>query len=140
MKNSSKDRFEKKLIRFINEIDKGWKKTKGDILTYEFWLQHKAEIYKKYGFTDEEWNKANRLIRSWTADENGIKKTKRHERKKKLREEKNLDFAEFDNGKQERLDEVGEEEINSYNSWLGDVNDEGLGYDEFLDMKENKKC
>jgi predicted nucleic acid-binding protein len=138
MKNSSKDRFEKKLIRFINEIDKGWKKTKCNILTYEFWLQHKAEIYKKYGFTDEEWNKACRLIRSWSTSDS--LKTKRYYRKKELHESKQRFITEIKSGKQERLDEVGEEEINSYNSWFGDVNDEGLGYDEFLDMKENKKC
>jgi len=138
MKNSSKDRFEKKLIRFINEIDKGWKKTKGDILTYDIWLQHKAEIYKKYGFTDEEWNKACRLIRSWSTSD--PHKTKRYDRKKELHESKQQFITEMKSGKQERLDEVGEEEIHSYNSWLGDVNDEGLGYDKFLDMKDKEEC
>lgn len=138
MKNSSKDRFEKKLIRFINEIDKGWKKTKGNIPTYEIWHQHKAEIYKKYGFTDEEWNKACRLIRSWSTSD--PHKTKRYNRKKEQHESKQRFITEMKSGKQERLDEVGEEEIHSYNSWLGDVNDEGLGYDEFLDMKGKEEC
>lgn len=41
---------------------------------------------KEYGFTEEEWEKGCRLIRSWTADENGLKKTKRYERKKMLRD------------------------------------------------------
>ena len=64
MKNTSKDRFEKKLIRFIREVDKQHDKFGRDISTYDLYMQHRDEIYKKYGFTDEEWNKACRLIRS----------------------------------------------------------------------------
>lgn len=80
MKNTQKDRFEKKLIRFFREWDK--KKP----LTMLEWQEFSATLYKKYGFSDEELYKARRLVKSWTADENGLKKTKRIERKKMLRD------------------------------------------------------
>lgn len=80
MKNTQKDRFEKKLIRFIREWDKKHPITMSD------WQEFSATLYKKYGFTDEEWHKAIRLTKSWTADENGLKKTKRIQRKKTLRD------------------------------------------------------
>ena len=80
MKNTQKDRFEKKLIRFIREWDKKHPITISD------WEEFSATLYKKYGFTDEEWHKAIRLTKSWTADENGLKKTKRIQRKKTLRD------------------------------------------------------
>ena len=80
MKNTQKDRFEKKLIRFFREWDK--KKP----LTMLEWQEFSATLYKKYGFSDEELYKARRLVKSWTADENGLKKTKRIQRKKTLRD------------------------------------------------------
>ena len=80
MKNTQKDRFEKKLIRFFREWDK--KKS----LTMLEWQEFSATLYKKYGFSDEELYKARRLVKSWTADENGLKKTKRIQRKKTLRD------------------------------------------------------
>lgn len=80
MKNTQKDRFEKKLIRFFREWDK--KKP----LTMLEWQEFSATLYKKYGFSDEELYKARRLVKSWTADENGLKKTKRIQRKKRLRD------------------------------------------------------
>lgn len=80
MKNTQKDRFEKKLIRFIKEWDKKHPISMSD------WQEFSATLYKKYGFTDEEWHKAIRLTKSWTADENGLKKTKRIQRKKTLRD------------------------------------------------------
>ena len=80
MKNTQKDRFEKKLIRFFREWDK--KKP----LTILEWQEFSATLYKKYGFSDEELYKARRLVKSWTADENGLKKTKRIQRKKTLRD------------------------------------------------------
>lgn len=80
MKNTQKDRFEKKLIRFFREWDK--KKP----LTMLEWQEFSATLYKKYGFSDEELYKARRLVKSWTADENRLKKTKRIQRKKTLRD------------------------------------------------------
>lgn len=80
MKNTQKDRFEKKLIRFFREWDK-----KKPITILE-WQEFSATLYKKYGFSDEELYKARRLVKSWTADENGLKKTKRIQRKKTLRD------------------------------------------------------
>lgn len=86
MKNTQQDRFEKKLLRFINELDKGWKKYKGHESTLEDYFHYRDSLFKKYGFTEAEWEKACRLVRSWTSSENGLKKTKRYERKKELRD------------------------------------------------------
>lgn len=80
MKNTQKDRFEKKLISFFREWDK-----KKPITMLE-WQEFSATLYKKYGFSDEELYKARRLVKSWTADENRLKKTKRIQRKKTLRD------------------------------------------------------
>lgn len=129
MKNTSKDRFEKKLIRFIREVDKQHDKFGRDISTYDLYMQHRAEIYKKYGFTDKEWNKACRLIRSWTADENGLKKTKRHDRKKMLRDGEHMrkmsDNADNPNG---------EAEIKEEDRWIADV------FDTYDYDKEDMSC
>lgn len=52
MKNTQKDRFEKKLIRFIREIDTEWdryRKQNNIIMTFDMWKKHRDEVYKKYG-------------------------------------------------------------------------------------------
>lgn len=82
MKNTQKDRFEKKLIRFIRELDTEWdryRKQNNIIMTFDMWKKHRDEVYKKYGFTDEEWNKASRLVRSraWAGKHLEQKKTLR---------------------------------------------------------------
>jgi hypothetical protein len=118
MKTSQKDRYEKKLLRFIHELDKGWNKYRTLQSGFAAYLEFKEKLFKKYGFTDEEWNKACRLIRSWTADENGIKKTKRHDRKKMLRDGEHMrkmsDNADNPNG---------EAEIEEEDRWIADVFD-----------------
>lgn len=48
MKNTQKDRFEKKLISFFREWDK--KKS----LTILEWQEFSATLYKKYGFSDSD--------------------------------------------------------------------------------------
>lgn len=112
MNNTQKDRFEKKLIRFIRE----WNKKKP--LTMSDWQEFSATLYKKYGFSDEELHKACRLIRSWTSEENGLKKTKRFERKKMLRDRLHdvyrSDIADNPNG---------EAEIKAEDRWIADVFD-----------------
>lgn len=118
MHNTAKDRFEKKLIRFIREWDKKRPLSMAD------WQEFSASLYKKYGFTDEEMYKACRLVKSWTADENGAKKTKRFERKKMLRDKNRIiyrsDIADNPNG---------EAEIKAEDDWVADVYDTN-DYDE----------
>lgn len=112
MNNTQKDRFEKKLIRFIREWDKKKPFTMLD------WEEFSTALYKKYGFTDEEWHKAIRLTKSWTADENGLKKTKRIQRKKTLRDMyHDLDKSEMSDNPN------GEAEIKAEDSWIADVFD-----------------
>lgn len=117
MKNTQKDRFEKKLIRFFRELDK-----KKPITMLE-WQEFSATLYKKYGFSDEELYKARRLVKSWTADENGLKKTKRIQRKKTLRDMyHDLDRSDMNDNPN------GEAEIKAEDDWILDVYDEA--YDE----------
>ena len=112
MHNTQKDRFEKKLIRFIREWDKKRPLSMSD------WQEFSATLYKKYGFSDEEMYKACRLVKSWTADETGTKKTKRIERKKMLRDKNRViyrsDIADNPNG---------EAEIKAEDDWVADVFD-----------------
>lgn len=122
MKNTQKDRFEKKLIRFIREWDK--KKP----LTMLEWQEFSATLYKKYGFSDEELYKARRLAKSWTADENGLKKTKRIQRKKTLRDiYHDLDRSDMNDNPN------GEAEIKAEDDWILDV------YDSYYDEEDMQR-
>lgn len=122
MKNTQKDRFEKKLIRFFREWDK--KKP----LTMLEWQEFSATLYKKYGFSDEELYKARRLVKSWTADENGLKKTKRIERKKMLRDMyHDLDRSDMNDNPN------GEAELKAEDDYIMDV------YDSYYDEEDMQR-
>lgn len=122
MKNTQKDRFEKKLISFFRELDK--KKP----LTMLEWQEFSATLYKKYGFSDEELYKARRLVKSWTADENGLKKTKRIQRKKRLRDiYHDLDRSDMNDNPN------GEAEIKAEDDWILDV------YDSYYDEEDMQR-
>lgn len=125
MKNTQKDRFEKKLIRFIRELDTEWdryRKQNNIIMTFDMWKKHRDEVYKKYGFTDEEWEKACRLIRSrsWAG--------KHLEQKKTLRD-KNHDVY-----RSEMADNPnGEAELKAEDDWILDV------YDSYYDEEDMQR-
>lgn len=122
MKNTQKDRFEKKLIRFFRELDK--KKP----LTMLEWQEFSATLYKKYGFSDEELYKARRLVKSWTADENGLKKTKRIQRKKILRDMyHDLDRSDMNDNPN------GEAELKAEDDYIMDV------YDSYYDEEDMQR-
>lgn len=122
MKNTQKDRFEKKLIRFFREWDK--KKP----LTMLEWQEFSATLYKKYGFSYEELYKARRLVKSWTADENGLKKTKRIERKKMLRDMyHDLDRSDMNDNPN------GEAELKAEDDYIMDV------YDSYYDEEDMQR-
>ena len=118
MKNTQQDRFEKKLIRFINDVDKGWKKYRSADSNLTDYLNYRDEKMKEYGFTEEEWEKACRLIRSWTSEETGTKKTKRYDRKKMLRD-RIKDFINSENSD----NPYGETELKEIDDWIADVYD-----------------
>lgn len=122
MKNTQKDRFEKKLISFFREWDK--KKP----LTMLEWQEFSATLYKKYGFSDEELYKARRLVKSWTADENGLKKTKRIQRKKTLRDMyHDLDRSDMNDNPN------GEAELKAEDDYIMDV------YDSYYDEEDMQR-
>lgn len=122
MKNTQKDRFEKKLISFFREWDK--KKS----LTMLEWQEFSATLYKKYGFSDEELYKARSLVKSWTADENGLKKTKRIQRKKTLRDMyHDLDRSDMNDNPN------GEAELKAEDDYIMDV------YDSYYDEEDMQR-
>ena len=122
MKNTQKDRFEKKLISFFREWDK--KKP----LTMLEWQEFSATLYKKYGFSVEELYKARRLVKSWTADENGLKKTKRIQRKKTLRDMyHDLDRSDMNDNPN------GEAELKAEDDYIMDV------YDSYYDEEDMQR-
>ena len=112
MKNTHQDRFEKKLIRFINDVDKGWRRDRAPDANFSDYLKYRDEQMKKYGFTEEEWAKACRLIKSRVGE------VKRFYRKKKQRDRlKDLE-------KSENADNVnGEMELKAIDDWIADVYD-----------------
>ena len=125
MKNTQKDRFEKKLISFIRELDTEWdryRKQNNIIMTFDMWKKHRDEVYKKYGFSNEEWEKACRLIRSrsWAG--------KHLEQKKTLRD-KNHDVY-----RSEMADNPnGEAELKDEDDWILDV------YDSYYDEEDMQR-
>lgn len=129
MKNTKKDRRDKKLLRFLRELD-GRKWFGSDIETYD---QFRKELFKHYGFTEDDWHRAVRMVQHcgthnmyW--DGVGYKKdvlSRKEAVSKKL--ERNLC-----SGKQEYLDKIGEEELEYERRWILDVYDED--YDPEKDM------
>jgi len=130
MKNTQKDRRDKKLLRFLKELD-GHNFLISDIDGYEKW---RHEIYKKYGFTEDDWHKAVRLVMSISNKDQywdgvGYKKDVLNRKEKCAKKlERNLH-----SGKQEHLDKVGEEELENERRWILDVYDED--YDPEKDMQ-----
>lgn len=129
MKNTKKDRKDKKLHRFLKELD-GDNFMTSDIDSYEAW---RHEIYKKYGFTEEDWHKAIRLTmskaeRKFYIDGVGYKKDILN-RKDKCAKKLERDLR---SGKQDHFDKAGEEELEDERRWILDVFDED--YDPEKDM------
>ena len=115
MKNTSKDRYEHKLMKFLKDVFDG---QEHGIWSVDKWLKHKDEMMKKYGFTDEDYYKACRLTRSGT--DNPYKKF--DNKVTRLKKKKEL-HHELNSGKQDHYDEVGEQEIKDEDDFLGDITD-----------------
>lgn len=114
MKNTQKDRFEKKLIRFIREWYK--KEPTAD------WHEFNATLYKKYGFTDKEWHKAIRLTmsipeRKRYVDGIGYKKSVQ------MKKDKSTRRAEHNGIRAQYSDEQLEAQLKAEDDWIMDVFD-----------------
>lgn len=114
MKNTQKDRFEKKLIRFIRE----WYKKQ----SITDWQEFSATLYKKYGFTDKELHKAIRLTMSVPERKryvNGIGYKKSIQMKK----DKSARRAEQNGTRAQYSDEQLEAQLKAEDDWIMDVFD-----------------
>lgn len=134
MKNTHKDEYEHKLHRFLKELDSI------PFTDFDGYERKKAELYKKYGFTNKDWGKAiykTMSISNKNCNWDGIG-YKKDVQINKDRVSNRLE-RELASGKQDHLDKVGEAEIKEEDRWLGDISDEGLGYDTFLEMKDKGK-
>ena len=93
----------------------------------------KNELYRKNGFTEDDWHKAVRLTmskpeRKFYIDGVGYKKDVLN-RKEKCAKKLERDLR---SGKQEHFDKAGEEELEEERRWILDVYDED--YDPEKDM------
>lgn len=126
MNTTPKDRYEHKLRQFLKEIDN----FKGNV---EEFLNHRTEVMKKYGFTEDDWHKACRLSRSvperkFYRDNVGIKKEPLNSKEKS---DKKLE-RDMMSGKQQFFDEDGEAAIKSDDAWVADVYEPNLYDDRYL--------
>lgn len=135
MKNTHEDRYENKLRRFMKELDNIDYR-----LNYEKWKEKEAEIYKKYGFTDQDWHRAIRLTQSRNQEDcYGVEHGKRYGYYRAIQRDKEKAFKKergrYYINKQEQLDVEGEKAIAFEDRWLGDITD-GFNYDDYLEYKE----
>lgn len=133
MKNNHKDRYEHKLKEFNKKLNS----FSHNGVSYPDWEKKRKELLKEYGFTDNDWHHLLKLIGQ---SKNGRKK---HNTKaigwkrytKDLKDKQKLKTELFDiSEEQEYLNEMGEDDILSYEYWLGDINDEGLCYEDYLEL------
>lgn len=125
MKNTKKDRREKKYFKFLVDLS--------NIPLSDDYDRLKHELYRKNGFTEDDWHKAVRLTmskaeRKFYIDGIGYKKDVLN-RKEKCAKKLERDLR---SGKQEHFDKVGEEELEDERRWILDVYDED--YDPEKDM------
>ena len=118
MKNTNKDRREKKLLRFLKELD-GYNFMSSDIDSYEAW---RHEIYKKYGFTEKDWHKAISLTmskpeRKFYSDDIGYKKSVQ------MKKDKSARRAENNGIRAQYSDEQLEAQLKAEDDWVMDVFD-----------------
>ena len=114
------------LRKFLKEIDN----FKGDV---EAFLNHRTEVMKKYGFTEDDWHKACRLSRSvperkFYRDNVGIKKEPINSKEKS---DKKLE-RDMMSGKQQFFDEDGAAAIKYEDAWIADVFEPNLYDDRYL--------
>lgn len=130
MKNTKKDRYEKKLRQFLKELEKWLYDMDNQPGNY---TEYRNAVMKRYGFTDVDWERALRLTRS-TAERNfyvdgiGIKKDALN-RKEKSAQKLERDMM---SGKQQHFDEAGEAEIKYEDAWIADVFEPNDYDDSFL--------
>lgn len=104
------------------------------------YFQFRRNLYKQYGFTEKDWHKAIHQTMSISEkdcywDGIGIKKEVQNN---KERVAKKLE-RDLHSGKQDYFDRTGEADIKEEDRWLGDISDEWLAYETFLDLKDAGK-
>lgn len=64
MKNKQKDRYEKKLLRYMKEYDNLWEKAKDSngFVNVEKWRQLSDNLEKQYGMTEADRQRAYSLL------------------------------------------------------------------------------
>lgn len=127
MKTTRKDRYEHKLRQFLKELDS---RDTSDVDSY---IALRTQLYKKYGFTDVDWERAIGLTlskseRHYYCDGIGIKKDVKNKKEKTARKlERDLM-----SGKQQFFDEDGEAAIKYEDAWIADVYEPKLYDDQYL--------
>lgn len=126
MNTTPKDRYEHKLRQFLKEIDN----FKGNV---DEFLNHRTEVMKKYGFTEDDWERAIGLTlsksdRHYYRDGIGIKKDAKNKRDKAARKLE----RDMMSGKQQFFDEDGEAAIKYEDAWIADVYEPKLYDDQYL--------
>lgn len=104
------------------------------------YFQFRRNLYKQYGFTEKDWHKAIHQTMSISEkdcywDGIGIKKEVQNN-KERVAKKLERDLC---SDEQDYLNKIGEEEIKNEDRWLGDVSDEWLAYETFLDLKDAGK-
>lgn len=89
MKNNSKDRYENKLMRFLNEL------ASITPVEYSIWVKKRNELFRKYGFTIKDWHRAIRLTESGQDSRHFWKHTNCHN-DKTVKEWKYEDHCDFE--------------------------------------------
>lgn len=89
MKNTHKDRYDNKLHRFLKDL------SAHTPMEYGCWLKKKAELYRKYGFTEADWHKAIRLTESGQ-DSRHFFKSSNCRNDKTIKELKYIDHCNFE--------------------------------------------
>ena len=138
MKNSHKDRYEKKLRKFLKELE-----NIHDDKMHEEYISKKREIYKKYGFNEQDWHRGIRLTQSRNQEDcYGVEHGKRYGYYRSIQRDKEKAFKKeryrYYINKQNQLDKQGEEDIEYEDRWFSDITD-GYYYDDYLDYKETNK-
>lgn len=120
MKNTKKDRREKKYFKFLMDLS--------NLSFNDDYDKLKRELYRKNGFTEDDWHKAVRLTmskaeRKFYSDGIGYKKDVQ------MRKEKSARRAEKNGIRAQYSDEQLEAQLKNEDRWIADVFDT-YDYDE----------
>ena len=121
MKNRQKDRYEKKLLRFMKEYDNLWEKAKDSngFINIEKWRQLSDDLEKQYGMTEADRQRAYSLHRHHS-DRHYWHDTQFYKGEQK---QKAYDRAERNGSRAQYSDETLEAFYKAEQDWILDVYD-----------------